>query len=447
MARQGVHKASGTTTEADNGATAHPAGTTRTVSTTKERLLETATEQFAARGFEKVSVRDLAAQLDMTTGALYMHFRNKAELLAEGLDRQITRDLIHTGAGTDLPTYVLQNFAALSGRRGLRALLVEAGVTARTDPVLRDNLSESHGRRLESWLVAYRNWQDAGEAAADLDMASVVTVLWSVELGLGVLEAYEAVEVTDEDVTGQVALLLAAIQLTDPGSDGRGRASGRVVVDGSERPSQRGGWPDLSLGTGGPSPNELSPRAVETRSRLLAAATELFCRQGYAATSVRELARAADVTTGSIYGNYANKQSVLTAVVELRISEDLERIPDEVIGSSTPSQLVAFHLRDFERRRALRGLLLEGASAARWDPEARKRLREVQQEHLHMWAEAFRIWADVHDVDVPFDTLATVTVIWCAELGLGLLDAMGLPVPVANDVAELFERMLVGCGL
>ena len=56
------------------------------VLTTHDRLLHASADLFAAEGFEKVTVRDIASQLGMTTGAVYMHFRNKAELLAASAD-------------------------------------------------------------------------------------------------------------------------------------------------------------------------------------------------------------------------------------------------------------------------------------------------------------------------------------------------------------------------
>ena len=75
-----------------------PKGAGRTYSdvgilTTHDRLLHVSAEMFAEEGFEKVTVRDIASQLGMTTGAVYMHFRNKAELLAATVDLRISEML------------------------------------------------------------------------------------------------------------------------------------------------------------------------------------------------------------------------------------------------------------------------------------------------------------------------------------------------------------------
>ena len=54
----------------------------------------------------------------------------------------------------------------------------------------------------------------------------------------------------------------------------------------------------------------------ETRLALVAAATELFGKQGYAATSVDEIVARAGVTKGALYHHYSDKESLFRAVFE-----------------------------------------------------------------------------------------------------------------------------------
>ena len=49
----------------------------------RQALLDAATAEFAARGYEATTVADIAARAGVTTGALYAHFTGKAELLVE----------------------------------------------------------------------------------------------------------------------------------------------------------------------------------------------------------------------------------------------------------------------------------------------------------------------------------------------------------------------------
>ena len=50
---------------------------------TRAALVELAGHLFAERGYIQTSVRDIARQARCTSGAIYGHFRNKADLLAE----------------------------------------------------------------------------------------------------------------------------------------------------------------------------------------------------------------------------------------------------------------------------------------------------------------------------------------------------------------------------
>ncbi len=59
-----------------------------------------------------------------------------------------------------------------------------------------------------------------------------------------------------------------------------------------------------------------SARKVETRRRIMAAASELFAEQGFAGTSMDEIAEAAGVSKGTIFYNYKNKVDLFEKLVE-----------------------------------------------------------------------------------------------------------------------------------
>lgn len=69
------------------------------------------------------------------------------------------------------------------------------------------------------------------------------------------------------------------------------------LLDMETRPNRRGRPPK----TEGP----------ETRDRLLAAALDLFARQGFAATSVRQIAEAVGIRDSAIYAHFEGKQAML----------------------------------------------------------------------------------------------------------------------------------------
>jgi len=55
---------------------------------------------------------------------------------------------------------------------------------------------------------------------------------------------------------------------------------------------------------------------ARTRERLLTEAQRLFRERGYAATSLEQIAEAADVTKGAIYGHFSGKEDLLLSAIE-----------------------------------------------------------------------------------------------------------------------------------
>src|SRR5215470_15898938 len=69
-----------------------------------------------------------------------------------------------------------------------------------------------------------------------------------------------------------------------------------------------------------------TPRQDNRRVQLLDAAARLFNQRGYHATSMRDIARAVDMLSGSIYYHFSSKQEMLLAVY----AEGARRIGDLV---------------------------------------------------------------------------------------------------------------------
>ena len=59
-----------------------------------------------------------------------------------------------------------------------------------------------------------------------------------------------------------------------------------------------------------------------TRQRLLAEAQRLFRERGYTATSLEQIAEAAEVTKGAIYGHFASKEDLMLSALEAAPAPD-----------------------------------------------------------------------------------------------------------------------------
>lgn len=60
---------------------------------------------------------------------------------------------------------------------------------------------------------------------------------------------------------------------------------------------------------------------AETRARILAVALKLFAEQGYAGTSIRDIAQALGVTKAALYYHFDSKEEILHALTEPVITE------------------------------------------------------------------------------------------------------------------------------
>lgn len=81
-------------------------------------------------------------------------------------------------------------------------------------------------------------------------------------------------------------------------------------------------------------------RGEQTRQAILSAAKGLFIRQGYAATTMRQIARDAGVTVAAIYNHFAGKEAIFDALLRQAVPlDDLSRLLDVSHGDTTEAVL------------------------------------------------------------------------------------------------------------
>jgi AcrR family transcriptional regulator len=87
----------------------------------------------------------------------------------------------------------------------------------------------------------------------------------------------------------------------------------------------------------------------QTRQAIIAAAVSLFAEKGFDQTSMDELARAAGVGKGTIYGYFANKSEIFLAFCEEEIDFAFARLQQQTDPQAPLlEQLVALHLGQFD---------------------------------------------------------------------------------------------------
>ena len=164
-----------------------------------------------------------------------------------------------------------------------------------------------------------------------------------------------------------------------------------------------------------------SPRRREsaeaTRVAIAAAARTLFAERGWAATTVRDIARLAQVSEPTVYNTFGGKEGLALALVEaLEADADVAQAREEILTAAghPPAQLAA--LVGFDRRLFERGgdVMVLVREAGRTVPEladiyaeGRRRGRGAQHVIFGAWPEG-TLRADV-DLDMACDIYASVS--------------------------------------
>ncbi len=87
----------------------------------------------------------------------------------------------------------------------------------------------------------------------------------------------------------------------------------------------------------------------EPDEAVLVAAAQLFREKGYAATSLREVARAAGMLPGSLHYRYASKESLLVALMERGVGRLIDGIRGALDGVRDPLDRIRLGLRTHAR--------------------------------------------------------------------------------------------------
>jgi AcrR family transcriptional regulator len=152
-------------------------------------------------------------------------------------------------------------------------------------------------------------------------------------------------------------------------------------------------------------------QADDTRRRIARAARDLFLRQGWGETTVRDVARTAGVSVPTVYAIYGNKKGLALALMDAAdLAADPERLLADLDGADARTQLaasVAFDCRLFERAGDVLTLLRE---AGRTEPDLAAAYREGPRRGDTARLHAFSSWQLRVGVDprTAVDTYAAI---------------------------------------
>ena len=170
-----------------------------------------------------------------------------------------------------------------------------------------------------------------------------------------------------------------------------------------------------------------------TRQRLLAEAQRLFRQRGYAATSLEQIAEAAEVTKGAIYGHFASKEDLMLSALEAAPA------PDYSTTLNDQSRPLRERLAEYSRAVAAEGpgdaeelaMYLEFFAALLRAPDALQRYSSGRERRLQELADA--------DSD---ELAAGVTPVQAWAIGQAMLVGLQIYKRLAPGLVtpEVFER-------
>ncbi|MBL4838313.1 MAG: TetR/AcrR family transcriptional regulator [Kordiimonadaceae bacterium] len=134
-----------------------------------------------------------------------------------------------------------------------------------------------------------------------------------------------------------------------------------------------------------------------SKRKLIVAAAQLFKTSGYDKTTVRDIANAVGITSGSIFYYFDSKEDLLEAVILYGISAGLEIIVAELEKKSTPTS--RFHALVYAHLLALHGEPgnAHEVSSREWSRlpnDARARLKGLHERYRVIWTQELNALKD-----------------------------------------------------
>lgn len=163
----------------------------------------------------------------------------------------------------------------------------------------------------------------------------------------------------------------------------------------------------------------MSAKSSETRTRILDAAMELFRRQGFEETTMREIAAEAGVATGAAYYYFESKDAIVLAFYD-QSRQELEPLIEQAIESAQRlherlAALLEAKLKYFEPNRRLLGALAAHANPQHPLSPFSAQTREIREHDVAAFARAL----ESSGIRAPRDLAPHLPqVLWMYQMGL-----------------------------
>jgi len=183
---------------------------------TRSRLVAAAAEVFAEQGYERATIAGIARAAGLSSGAIYAHWRSKAELLLETIrarGESEVADLLASDGPTDFGTMLVALGRRLeSNAAASRLLLVEAIVAARRDPDLAELLADRLGAHQEDMAATLRVARAGGALVDGASPEVIARFLLMVGLGARLFLTLGLEPLDEDDWSAFIARMVDAFR-------------------------------------------------------------------------------------------------------------------------------------------------------------------------------------------------------------------------------------------
>jgi AcrR family transcriptional regulator len=175
------------------------------------------------------------------------------------------------------------------------------------------------------------------------------------------------------------------------------------------------------------------PWALASKDRILAAATAEIASVGFDRARLTEIAKRADMTPGSVYTWFENKEDLFRAALEdaltAQIVSNAAALDESDHSNNWLFQIATLVPRNSKDTSATDAqmLLIESYYASWRDPKARKKLLKNINSHLEMYVNIITNAQDQGAITKDIDATAMATMLLAIPTGLSLLSLAGVP--------------------
>ena len=189
----------------------------------------------------------------------------------------------------------------------------------------------------------------------------------------------------------------------------------------------------------------MQQRSEETRTHILQAALSLFSKNGYDATSVAEICRAAGVSKGAFYHHFASKQTVFQSLLEgwlsglnTQMDDLLVNAPDVATGFI---RLAGMAGPIFHEAQGQFPMFLEFWTQSSRDPALWQKAIAPYRHFLQLFSTALAKGVQQGSIR-PVDPKLTAQALLALAMGIVLQEVLDPQETAGDNVAEQGMRLL-----